>query len=63
MKKKDESMHQHNETNRAIDFIRENALALEIDSRAVITGRGEQFLHEAREASRRPSLGLTGDLR
>lgn len=48
-------MHQNNVTNRVIDFVRENALVQEIDSKPVITSKGEQFLNELRSNS-----GLSG---
>ena len=53
-------MHQNKRSNRAIDFIRENALVLEIDSRPVITSKGEQFLNEVRESAKRSNSGLSG---
>ena len=58
MSRKVETMHQNNVTNRAIDFIRENALVQETDSKPVITSKGEQFLHELRES--RSDSGLSG---
>jgi hypothetical protein len=62
MSRKVEAMHQNNVTNRAIDFIRENSLVLEIDSKPIITGKGEQFLNEVRESARRSSSDPSGAL-
>jgi hypothetical protein len=58
--RKAEAMHQNRRDNRAMDFICENTLALEIDSRPVITGKGEQFLNEVRESAKRSNSALSG---
>jgi hypothetical protein len=51
MKTRAETVHQNKRTVRVIDFIRENALVREIDSRPVITSKGERFLDELRSNS------------
>jgi hypothetical protein len=58
MKRIVEAMRQNNVTNDIIDFIRKNALVQEIDSKPVITSKGEQFLSELRS-----NPGLSGVLR
>lgn len=60
MSRKVEMLNQNNDTNRAIDFVRENELVLEIDNKPVITSKGEQFLHEVRESARRSNSSLSG---
>jgi hypothetical protein len=57
MKNTGEGMRHNNGINQTIEFIRENALAREIDSRPVITGRGERFLQELGENAGRLSSG------
>lgn len=63
MSRKVETLNQNNVTNRAIDFIRENSLVQEVDSKPVITSKGEKFLQEVQESSRRTNSGLSGVLR
>jgi hypothetical protein len=55
-------MHQNNGFDRTIEFIRENALAQEIDSKPVITSKGEQFLQALRETATGSDSGLSGAL-
>jgi hypothetical protein len=60
MSRKVETMYQNNHGNRLIDFVRENELVLEKDSKPVITSKGEQFLHEVMESARRSNSGQSG---
>lgn len=53
MSRRIETKYQNDEDNHAIDFIQENKLALEEDNKPVITSKGEQFLREVRDPSRR----------
>ncbi len=62
MKRIGEGMHQNNGINQIIEFIRENALAQEIDSKPVITKRGESFLQELNKTAALPNSGLSGVL-
>jgi hypothetical protein len=63
MKRAGEGMRQNNGLNQIIEFIRENALALEIGSRPVITSKGERFLQTLSETAARSDSGLSGALR
>ncbi len=55
-------MRQNNGINQIIEFIRENALALEIGSNPVITSKGERFLQILSETATRSNSGLSGVL-
>ncbi|HVC27455.1 MAG TPA: hypothetical protein VND40_04785 [Nitrososphaerales archaeon] len=62
MKRTGEGMRQNNGINQIIEFIRENALALEIGSNPVITSKGERFLQILSETATRSNSGLSGVL-
>jgi hypothetical protein len=62
MKRTGGGMHQNNKVNNVIEFIRENALAKEIDDTPVITSKGERFLRALGEAATQSNLGLAGAL-
>jgi hypothetical protein len=62
MKRTGETTRQNSGDNQTIEFIRENALALEIGSRPFITSKGERFLQTLSETTTRTSSGLTGEL-
>jgi hypothetical protein len=51
-------MYQNNGINQIFEFIRVNALALDLGSRPVITSRGERFLQELSLTATRPNPGL-----
>ena len=51
-------MRQNNGINEIIEFIRENALALEKGSRPVITSKGERFLQMLSETASKSNSGL-----
>jgi hypothetical protein len=57
MKRTGEGMRQNNGINQIIEFIRENALALEKGSRPVITSKGERFLQMLSETAARSNPG------
>jgi hypothetical protein len=58
MKRKGEGMPQGNGINQIIEFIRDNALALEKGSRPVITSKGERFLQILGETTAQSNSGL-----
>jgi hypothetical protein len=62
MKRTGGGMHQNNGISGVIEFIRENALAKEIDDTPVITSKGERFLQALGEAAAQSNSGLTGAL-
>jgi len=55
-------VHQNNGIIQIIEFIRENALAREIGSQPVITGKGERFLQQLSETASRSTSGSSGAL-
>jgi hypothetical protein len=57
MKRTGEGMRQTNGIKQIIEFIRENALALEKGGRPVITSKGERFLQILSETTARPNSG------
>jgi len=62
MKRTGEGVHQNNGIIQIIEFIRENALAREIGSQPVITGKGERFLQQLSETASRSTSGSSGAL-
>jgi hypothetical protein len=58
MKNTGEGMRHNNGDNQIAEFIRENALAREIDNHPVITSKGERFLQELGETAARPTSGI-----
>jgi hypothetical protein len=57
MKNTGEGMCHNNGVNQIIEFIRENALARELDRQPVITSKGERFLQELGETAAQLSSG------
>jgi hypothetical protein len=63
MKRTGEGMRQNNGISQTMEFIRENAMALEKGSRSVITNMGERFLQILSETAARSNSGLGCALR
>ena len=54
MNRKGEGVHQSNEINQVIHFVRENDLVREIGNKPVITDKGLQFLNDLQPSAVEP---------
>ena len=61
MNKKTGAIHQDKGIDSALDFVRVNALAGEIDSKPVVTSKGEQLLNELGAPTAQSESNSVGD--